>query len=413
MTSSNAAVDGHDLLRIPRRGRLGRLLGRWGEVSAVAKYLRVGRKRFIARIKSPQQAEWIVEILKHDCGRDFKIALETWSRISPVTTPPHFIALRTGSKRCSVIINTVDRAADLELTLASLKADWNSADELIVVLGPTADLSEEIVSRSPVPCQLIHCPERNLAISRNLGLQAASGRFVAFIDDDASPAAGWLDALLQPLDEDPKVGISAGFVLDGNGQHYLNRYVVADTLGRAFWLEDASAAREKIQQLGPQRAFLTATGCNMAFRNSMLEVIGGFDPFYQYFLEETDLVRRALTAGFQCAISPDSKVLHRLGSNTARTPGFDPEGRVVVVRSQIHYIGKFGKSTFPVGEIEACIWERVLLDLEKIAWDCSGSALWDSQCGKLQRQYLAAVAAELRLDSPPDSSSLSAPSCPS
>ena len=42
MSSSNAAVDGPDLLSIPRRGRLGRLLGRWMVVPAVSKILRVG-----------------------------------------------------------------------------------------------------------------------------------------------------------------------------------------------------------------------------------------------------------------------------------------------------------------------------------------------------------------------------------
>ena len=413
MSSSNAAVDGPDLLSIPRRGRLGRLLGRWVAVPAVSKLLRVGRKRFIARMKSPGRIYLIREILNHRCGRDFQDALETWSRKSPLPEVPHFIPALMGSKRCSVIINTVDRAADLELTLAALEPDWNAEDELIVVLGPTGDHSADIIGRSPVPCQLIHCPERNLALSRNLGLQAACGRFVAFIDDDASPASGWIDALLQPFDEDPKVGISAGFVLDGEGRNFLNRHVVADTLGRAFWLDDAPAAREKIQQLGPQRAFLTATGCNMAFRRAALDVIGGFDPFYRYFLEETDLVRRGIAAGFLCVASPRSHVFHRLGSNTARTPGFDLESRIVVVRSQIHYIGKFGKSTFSADEIHSCLWERVLLDLEKIAWDCSGSASWDPRCGDLQTRYLDAVAAELRLDSTPYSSSLSAPPRPS
>jgi GT2 family glycosyltransferase len=409
MFVSNSTVAGHDLLSIPRRECLGRLLGRIRMLPGISKMLRVSRKRFIARIKSPQRAELVEEILKHPSGRDFQAALEHWSRTESIPAETFALAVGADSKRCSVVINTVDRAVDLELTLASLQREWNPADELIVVLGPTADDSEKIISRSPVPCQLIRCPVKNLAISRNLGVQAASGRFVAFIDDDACPAAGWLDALLQPFEDDPAVGISAGFVLDGHGGRFLNRYVVADTLGRAFWMDDARSAGERIDQLGSQRAFLTATGCNMAFRRAALDAIGGFDPFYRYFLEETDVVRRAISAGFRCVVSPGSQVLHRLGSNLARTPSFDVESRTVVVRSQIHYIGKFGKATFPAAEIEDCLWERVLMDLEKIAWSCCESAPQDRLCGELQRQYLSAVTGELRLDSPPDSSSLSLP----
>ena len=398
-----------DLLSIPRRTGVGNLLGRFQAIPGASRMLRIGRKRFIGQIKSPQRDVLIQEILKHPGGGDFQAALQQWSRSASLPAEIVPVPVGSGSARCTVIINTVDRAADLEMTLASLKPRWNAADELIVVLGPTGDHSEEIIARSPVSCRLIRCPERNLAISRNLGLLASSGQFVAFIDDDASPAEGWLDELLRPFDEDPETGISAGFVLDAEGRHFLNRHVVADTLGRAFWLDDVAEAQAKIDEIGPQRAFLTATGCNMAFRRATLESIGGFDPFYRYFLEETDVVRRVITAGSRCAISPASRVLHRLGSNVARTPGFELEPRTVVIRSQIHYIGKFGKPTFPNAEIEACLWERVLLDLEKIAWDCSGNPLWQHRCGELQNRYLSAVAGELRLDSPPDSSSLSAP----
>lgn len=366
---------------------------------------RIRRKRFLARIKSPERSALIREILRHECGREFQSALSMWAGKSspPIPSPAPFPRSGEPSCRCTVVINTVDRAVDLAQTLTSLREHWDEAqDELIIVLGPTSDESEEIIRASAMPCRLIHCPVRNLAVSRNLGWQAANGWHLAFIDDDASPAADWLDSLLTPLEQDPQAGVCAGFVMDGQGTRFLNRYVVADTLGRAFWFADAAEAQAKIGTLGAQRSFLTATGCNMAFRRSALDAIGGFDPFYAYFLEETDAVLRALAAGFRCVISPESRVLHRLGSNLARKPSFELDQRIVVIRSQIHYIGKFGKPTFSAAEIESCLWERALLDLEKIAWDCGHPA-------DLQRRYLQAVAEEFRLDSTPESSSFPAP----
>jgi GT2 family glycosyltransferase len=191
--------------------------------------------------------------------------------------------------------------------------------------------------------------------------------------------------------QDPQVGITAGFVCDGSGENFLNRYVVADTMGRAFWFDDIAPAREMIVQMGETRAFLTATGCNMAFRRSAVDSVSGFDPFYQYFLEETDLVFRLLALGHRCEVVPSSRVSHRRATNVVRLSSFDVEKRIVVARSQIHYIGKFGKSTFTPAEIESCVWERVLIDLEKIAWDMCH----EKCCGEYQSRYLSRIADEL------------------
>jgi GT2 family glycosyltransferase len=409
---SDSPVHSPDILPIPRRQWLGRLMERFQWLPAIARIQRVRRKRFLTHIKSPGRRVLVQEILLHECAREFQSALKEWTRTTArsIFWPEPLDGRNLSPCRCSVIINTVDRADDLALTLDSLREKWNEVeDEIIIVLGPTGDNSEEIIRRSAVPCRLIHFPVRNLAVSRNLGWLAANGRHVAFIDDDASPAEGWLDALLEPLERDSGIGISAGFVMDGQGERFLNRFVVADTLGRAFWFDDEVAARAKIDEMGAHRAFLTATGCNMAFRRSVLETIGGFDPFYQYFLEETDVVWRALAEGFRCEISPNSHVLHRLGLNLARTPSFELENRIVVIRSQIHYIGKFGKSTFSSEEIENCLWERALLDLEKIAWDSSADRKSAASCAELQSRYLHAVANEFRLDTGTGSSSFRPP----
>lgn len=396
---SNSTLNDRDLLEIPRQQIFGRFLALSQSLPFIGKLatnaIRVGRKRFISKIKSPERSKWIEQILKHDCGLKFSSALEEWSRqpSKPVVHP--FLASLPNLRRCTVIVNTVDRALDLEKTLHDLKLSWNAdLDELIIVLGPTTDNSEQVIMHSALPYKLIYCPVKNLAVSRNLGLTHATGRFVAYLDDDASPVPGWLEALIEPMENDQKVGITAGFVYDGFGKKSLNRYVVADTMGRAFWFDNVALAQDLIAQIGTSRAFLTATGCNMAFRRSAVDSVSGFDPFYQYFLEETDLVFRLLALGHRCEVVPASQVWHRLSTNMVRLSSFDIEARIVVARSQIHYIGKFGKSTFTPAEIESCLWERVLVDLEKIAWDLRH----EGSCGEFQRRYLSLIVNELKLN---------------
>jgi len=391
---------------------MGGLLERLGPLPIAGcwarKAQRVRRKRYLAGIKGGEVREPVAEVVRQECGMAFQEALIRWAEApaSGVFFPP--ISRSAPECRCSVVINTVDRASELKITLAALRAEWRDGDELIVVLGPTGDDSAAVLRNSPVPCRVVTCAEKNLAVSRNLGLHAARGEYVAFIDDDASPAKEWLDALLKPLEMDEGVAISAGFVMDGEGGHFLNQHVVADTLGRAWWFADEAAARRKIAEAGPARTFLTATGCNMAFRRSALDGTGGFDPFYRYFLEETDVVWRILQSGGRCEPCPESVVLHRLGANIARRPTFEIPVRTTIVRSQIHYAGKFAKSGFEPAGIAAAVWGRVLADLEKIAWDCGPVHRPLAACGDLQVRYLRAVADELRLDSRMDSSSLSA-----
>jgi GT2 family glycosyltransferase len=382
------------LLSGPRQGWLG---GLWegcvglplvGGVFGRAQ--RVRRKRFRARLAEDDALRQ--KVAASEPGRGFSESLTRW--LARPQAPEKILPLEgAGSAprvRCSVIINTVDRAGDLAITLADLGAQWSAdLDELILVLGPTSDDSREKIARSGIPCRVIDCPERNLSVSRNLGLAAATGEFVAFLDDDASPCDGWLEALLEPLVRCPSAGASAGFALDGAGRRFLTRYVVADRLGRSTWWEEEEEAREHIAQAGPDRAFLTATGCNMAFRRDRVLTFGGFDPFYAYFLEETDLVLRLHEAGHPCLPCPGSVVRHRQGGNIARSPDASMASRQVIVRSQLHYLRKHGLALYPQAATEACIWQRVLSDLERIAWDHPTDTAF------IQTAYLSGLSAGL------------------
>lgn len=329
-------------------------------------------------------------IRQSDAGRLFSAALDEWLALPPhpVECPPMTGVPRDPRVRCSVVINTVDRAQDLAITLADLRTHWQEErDELIVVLGPDSGDSRAIIGQSRLPCRVVDCPERNLAISRNVGLAAATGEFVAFLDDDASPCNGWLDALLKPLENNPDAGVSAGFAMDGAGGRFLTRHVVCDRLGRSTWWDEDGQALHHLAR--DPLTFPTATGCNMAFQRERLLTHGAFDPFYAYFLEETDIVLRLRMAGHHCLIAPDSMVRHRQGANAARSPEASLESRQVIVMSQLHYIRKFGKSAHSPEEIRTCVWRRVLADLERIAWDHPARA------AAMQAAYLTSLRGSL------------------
>lgn len=67
-----------------------------------------------------------------------------------------------------------------------------------------------------------------------------------------------------------------------------------------------------------------ATGCFMMVRTHVIaQQLGGFDPHYFLYHEDSDLSRRVLANGGSILYTPDICVTHH-GSVTAPTPSLQP-----------------------------------------------------------------------------------------
>jgi succinoglycan biosynthesis protein ExoM len=96
----------------------------------------------------------------------------------------------------------------LEATLRSLGAQVPPADTSLRIIiadnddTPSArELVMRVASELPFPVVYIHAPSRNISIARNACLDAASGDFLAFIDDDEVAPPTWLQGLFEKLTE--------------------------------------------------------------------------------------------------------------------------------------------------------------------------------------------------------------------
>ncbi|WP_297733061.1 glycosyltransferase family 2 protein [uncultured Maricaulis sp.] len=100
----------------------------------------------------------------------------------------------------SVILPTYRRPDGLRNALSSLMAQSRQPDEIIVVDNdPDGSARNGVANASAVArCTVhyIHEPRAGVANARNAGWAAATGRFIAFLDDDEIASAGWLEALM-------------------------------------------------------------------------------------------------------------------------------------------------------------------------------------------------------------------------
>lgn len=207
----------------------------------------------------------------------------------------------------SLIIVSRGRPDHLAALLSALRWQTVAAFETIVV------------SDGPAPDAVLHIPyaQANIAAARNLGLARASAPIVAFCDDDAIPDPAFLERLAVPFAH-PDIAASGGATRGRNGVSMQWTATGFDEFG-----DDHPIA------LDPDTPFTVfapghipqakTIGTVCAFRRDALHAIGGFDPEFRYFLDETDVNMRLARAGWATALVPGAQVHHSFAAGPLRT----------------------------------------------------------------------------------------------
>lgn len=157
--------------------------------------------------------------------------------------------------------------------------------------------------------------ERGLGVhgARNAALPYARGNVVAFLDDDVRLAPNWVETLI-PYYDDPSIGGVGGYVRHPGCRRFVARFL-RPLLG-------LSSRRYRIDWGGfntlPWSSHPSAdqpadwlSGCNMSFRRTILEEIGGFDESYgNYGFDDVDIGLRVRRAGWRLISSRRLEVAH-------------------------------------------------------------------------------------------------------
>ena len=209
----------------------------------------------------------------------------------------------------SVVIVSIGRPDALRRCLLGLWQQASAGAEVIVV-ADRAGLAA--AGTLPFAARLkAYAQERpNISEARNLGIARAAGRIVAFLDDDAVPEPTWIQALAGAF-ADADVAAVTGPVLGRNGISVQWGPMAVDATAKDFETEPEAPVRD--------RQARKLHGTNMAMRRSVFEVLGGFDPAFSYYLDDTDMALRIAGAGLRTAWAPGAVVHHGFASSVRRT----------------------------------------------------------------------------------------------
>lgn len=160
---------------------------------------------------------------------------------------------------------TFDRWADICNAVNSIQAQSMPPREVILVVDNNPQLMLRLEARFPECRVIANAEEPGLSGARNTGIGAASGHFLAFLDDDAVAPAGWIEGMLRSFSDSRVLGVTTRVVpaWEGPGPNWFP--------GEFLWVVGCT---NKDQQRGAVRNLL---GASMCITRAVFERVGGFD----------------------------------------------------------------------------------------------------------------------------------------
>ena len=221
----------------------------------------------------------------------------------------------TGSARSrpstTVAVCTRNRTADLALCLdAIMEMSPPAAEVLVVDNAPSDDSTERLVRERYPVVRYVREPRPGLDWARNRAIAEAQSEIIAFTDDDVIVDRRWVGALAELFADAPDVHVVTGLVvpyeLESEAQQDFESY---GGFGRGIaraW--HTAGAHHGAGRFG--------TGANMAFRRTLFDRVGGFDPALDVGTAadgggDLEMYFRVLQEGYMLVFEPRAVVRHR------------------------------------------------------------------------------------------------------
>ena len=304
----------------------------------------------------------------------------------------------------TVAVCTRDGAERLPDCLASLRALEYPHDRLEILVvdnAPTDDSTRRIVAAHPRMRYVVE-PRPGLDWARNRAVLEARGDIIAFTDDDVSVDPGWVRAVAAVFRDEPAAMCVTGLVVpDELATHAQVLFEKYGGFGRGFTRKYATADGPEYaaSQHGGTGKF--GTGANMAFRRSVFDSIGVFDPALDVGTVtngggDLEMFFRVIRAGHLLVYEPRALVRHRHRREyselrrqlTNHGTGF----YAYLVRSAVAYPGDRG-AFIRLGLWWLWYWNlrRLIVSLprrDRFPVDLIAAELWGSLVG-LHRYFVA------------------------
>jgi glycosyltransferase involved in cell wall biosynthesis len=220
----------------------------------------------------------------------------------------------------TVAVCTLNRPEELAAALLSLSRQEYPPDEILVVDNGCQNEVQRRVADILPGARYIPERRRGLNFARNRAIYEATGDVIAFMDDDAEAEPFWVQSLAESFAAFPQAVTVTGLVLP----------LVLETAAQQLFEENGGFARGFTRRMLPKdgrrlfglrlpliaEALSVGSGCNMAFKTTILKKLDGFDEALDAGSPlpgggDLDIFYRVLRAGYHLVYEPRAQIRHR------------------------------------------------------------------------------------------------------
>ena len=204
--------------------------------------------------------------------------------------------------RVTAVIVTYNSMSTIDAALDSIRPAHDSGLlECIVVDNTSRDETVAHV-REHQSWVRVKTLEENVGFGRgcNVGAKLAAGDLVLFLNPDAALPRDSIERLVRHMDARPRCGLAGPAVDRGGHMEQAGGLPTPGSFVRsAAGRGDRYPGRRTIEPGAPPFRTDWLSGGALLARGTALHELGGFDPRFFLYFEETDLCRRAADAGWE------------------------------------------------------------------------------------------------------------------
>jgi len=221
--------------------------------------------------------------------------------------------------RVSLIILNYNGRAVLDRCLQSAVALEYPADRLEILLcdnGSTDGSVDRVTERYPRVRVLQLEKNYGFAEGNNRAVDAARQEWVAFVNNDMWFAPSWLRDFVSAIDEHPEIDCFTCRIMNWNG-------TAIDFVGGAINFEGHGFQLDHGKTTSPldrERRVIAPCGGATLIKRERFCAVGGFDPLYFSFFEDTDLGWRLNLLGHDVLYTPRATTFHREHATARKFP---------------------------------------------------------------------------------------------
>ena len=205
----------------------------------------------------------------------------------------------------SVLMPALNEEHGIATAIASVLDQPGVDLELLVILAPSVDRTEEVVREMAAQdprIRLLHNPRSIIPTALNLGLQAARGEFIARVDAHCRISRGYMAQGVAWLQRNPRLA-TVGGLRTGAAETPTGRAI-------ALALSSPAAVGDSINHFATEPQ-LTDHACFGVTRTAAAREVGGWDEGLRVN-EDVDFDHRLQNAGHQIGFDPEMRIEWRV-----------------------------------------------------------------------------------------------------